>query len=104
MMRTDFPWDLYTRPLAIQVAAKLTACPAFVGCRLYLFFESDGTDYWIMNADKDLLTAVAANLALPFWDEVRETKFWFNLVATIQARETGMDYKTVRTWYPAGTE
>ena len=65
MMRKDFPVDLYTRPLAIQVAAKLTACPPFMGCKLYLFFESDGTDYWILNADDNLLSALAANLALP---------------------------------------
>ena len=26
MMRTDFPYELYSQPLAVQVATKLTIC------------------------------------------------------------------------------
>ncbi|AXH72130.1 MAG: hypothetical protein [Siphoviridae sp. ctdc_1] len=103
-MRTDFPYELYSRPVAVQVGAKLTICAPEIGQNVYLYFEHGDRDYWVMPATFDLIAAIQANLSLPYWDDMRKTQFWYNQLATVQSRETGLDYKSVRSWYPEGAE
>lgn len=104
MMRNDFPFDLYSKPLAVQVAARLTICPPEIGQNTYLYFEHGSMDYWVMPTSYDLIAAIQANLSLQYWDLMRTTNFWYNQISAVQSRETGLDYKTVRSWYPEGAE
>lgn len=104
VMRTDFPYDLYLRPVAVQVAAKLTACPPAIGENVYIYFEHGSMEYWVMYATDELIAAIQVNLSLPYWNAMRETNFWFNQLSYAQAYSTGLDYKMCRSWYPEGTE
>lgn len=104
MMRTDFPYELYSRPLAVQVATKLTICAPEIGHNVYLYFEHGSMDYWVMHATYDLIAAIQANLSLPYWNAMRNTEFWYNQLSLVQSRETGIDFKIVRSWYPKGAE
>ena len=103
-MRNDFPFELYSRPLAVQIATRLTLLTPQPGENVYLYFEHGSMDYWVIPATYDLIAAIHANLSLPYWDEMRKTSFWYNQLSLVQSRETGIDYKTVRSWYPKGSE
>lgn len=103
-MRSDFPYDLYLRPVAVQVAAKLTVCPPAIGENVYIYFEHGSMEYWVTHATEELIAAISVNLSLPYWDSMRETNFWFNQLSYAQAYSMGLDYKVVRSWYPEGTE
>lgn len=100
-MRTDFPYELYTIPLAARVAVKAIPQP---GEKAYLYFEHTVMDYWVVTATDELIEAIKFNLALPYWDKLRETSYWFNAVAHNEAITTGLSYDVVRKWYPEGAE
>lgn len=103
-MRTDFPFELYTTPLCVRVATRLTLNPPIIGGKVYLYFEHTSMDYWVMNADEELLAAINFNLSLPYWNEMKETEYWYNSLAHHQSVQMGVNYDTVRKWYPKGSE
>lgn len=100
-MRTDFPYELYTTPLAVRLAVRPIPEP---GALVYLYFEHTVMDYWVLTATRELIEAIKFNLSLPYWEGMRETSYWFDMVAHNQVRSTGMPYETVRKWYPKGAD
>lgn len=103
-MRTDFPYELYTTPLAVRLAVKYTNEEIQIGNNVYLYFEHTVMDYWVLTATPELIEAIKFNLSLPYWEGMRETSYWFDMVAHNQVLSTGMPYETVRKWYPKGAD
>lgn len=103
-MRTDFPYELYTTPLAVRMAVKYTNEEIQIDNNVYLYFEHTVMDYWVIHATQELIDAIKFNLSLPYWVKMRETSYWYDMEARYQALITGMPYETVRKWYPKGTE
>lgn len=103
-MRTDFPYELYTTPLAVRLAVKYANEEIQIATNVYLYFEHTVMDYWVIHATEELISAIKFNLSLPYWTAMRETSYWFDMVAHNQVLSTGMPYDTVRKWYPKGAE
>ena len=103
-MRNDFPYELYTTPLAVRLAVKYTNEEIQIGDNVYLYFEHTVMDYWVMYATQELIDAIKFNLSLPYWEGMRETSYWFDMVAHNQVLSTGMPYEAVRKWYPKGAD
>lgn len=103
-MRTDFPYELYTTPLAVRLAVKYTNEEIQIGNNVYLYFEHTVMDYWVLTATPELIDAIKFNLSLAYWEEMRETSYWFDMTAHYQTVLTGMSYEEVRKWYPKGTD
>lgn len=100
-MRTDFPYELYSTPLAVRLAVRPIPQQ---GDLVYLYFEHTVMDYWVLHATDELIAAIQFNLSLAYWEEMRETSYWFDMTAHYQTVLTGMSYEEVRKWYPKGTD
>lgn len=100
-MRTDFPYEIYMTPLAVRLAVRPIPEP---GTLVYLYFEHTVMDYWVLTATPELIDAIKFNLSLPYWEAIRETSYWFDMVAHNQVLSTGIPYETVRKWYPKGAD
>lgn len=100
-MRTDFPYEIYTTPLAVRLAVRPIPEP---GTLVYLYFEHTVMDYWVLTATPELIDAIKFNLSLPYWEAIRETSYWFDMTAHCQTILTGLPFDTVRKWYPKGAD
>lgn len=100
-MRTDFPYELYSTPLAVRMAVRPIPEP---GAQVYLYFEHTVMDYWVLTATPELIDAIRFNLTLPYWEQMRETSYWFDMTAHYQTILTGLSFDVVRKWYPKGAE
>lgn len=101
-MRTDFPYELYSFPIAVRVATKLSLTPPQCGDQLYIYFEHTVNDYWVITATEEVISALTFNMSLSYWESIRDTSYWYDMIAHNQVIITGLKFDTVRKWYPEG--